>query len=215
MRGLPPPPSDVVRLSVTWEILGIQPSSSWWIRIPFWESLGLPELVDLFASMLDPIAAITTDLMHHHSLLSELRLRTYDPRTFNLVSSPAEIFGTWEFAYPDNVATCIHWMTGVQGKGRQAVTHLPGSPDALSNNLRTVRASFAETVLETANNLLVHINALTTSRDDHLELGTLHRSRFGVPLTEAEFNPFFGVLATSKVGTMRSRLPDSSSFSPG
>lgn len=205
--GLPPPPPDVLRLTLGFELLGEEPTTSFWIRCPRLVELDGPEI----ASFLDPLepAAKTlyVDVTHHNLHLAVLRLATFGPRRLTFLKSPLDSFGVWEFAAPDNVAVCVHWLTGQRGSGRDAVTHLPGAPTAMTGNQRSITSEFFQRVRDGAEGFLSAVNAITTSLGDQLELGTLHRVEDHVPLVAAIFEPFVGVIPTQIVGTLRRRIP--------
>jgi len=205
--GLPPPPADVLRFTLGFELLGEEPTCSFWIRCPRIAELEDSELAS-FLGPLEPAAkSLYVDVTHHNLHLAVLRLATFGPRRLTFLSSPLDSFGVFEFAAPDNVAVCLHWLTAAEGSGRDAITHLPGAPTAMTGNQRSITSAFFGQLRSAGESFLSDVNAITTSLGDHLQLGTLHRSEAGAPLPASLFEPFHGVLPTQIVGTLRRRIP--------
>lgn len=211
MRGLPPIPSGVGRLTQGWEADGNQMSTSWWVLV----NLGTPiNPADLAALLTDYTLYALPNLLDSMS-------DVVSPTTCRLsVSGLTEVqhnppaHGAFGGGAPASTASGIIWTTGDAGRKGWAITYLPGTPTDFYEGQWQLSAEGYRNVLDSATNFKLQLETLPLYPPDTLVLGSLLRARNGAPRPSAVFRPFVNWRPSPKLVTIRRRIPPRQSVLP-
>lgn len=211
MRGLPPPPADVVQLVQDFDINGHTVSIGYWLFNPSNAGAGESDLLAIANAWFVTCLPSIYELQHDGTVASTCRCAN---RTLRVVSAAPPGHGAWTGGQADNVATGLHWLTGEAGALRGPITFIPGVPDVfISDNWRLSATAWGN-LTASGRDLYNALNALPSPGGTPQVVGTVHRSNAGAPLPAAEFAPYIGVVPSAKVVTIRRRIPDRRSLSP-
>lgn len=210
MRGLPPPPPDVLRLVQEFDINGKTSSVGFWLQGP---SIGsaLPASLELvaaqwFITCLPNLLA----LMHRGSSATTCRLSIAGLTV--LRAAPPNV-GLYTGGQADNVALGLKWQTSERGRRGWALTYVPAVPDVfIANNWQLDQRAWGN-LIDSGSHLFAAMSALPDPSGAPLAPGTVHVSHGGAPLATAVFSRFVGVSPTPKVVTIRRRIPSSGGLS--
>lgn len=108
----------------------------------------------------------------------------------------------------DNLATCyvIDWAIGDYYRGGHPRTYLPGPPQSVITDGRTVSATPRANLAAAAVNFKNDVNALTQGGISAVALGTVSFARGKVWRTPPLFRPYLGASVRQVIGTQRRRL---------
>jgi len=214
VRGLPPPPPEVVLLRWGFAIDGSYASTSSWILVPGVDTLGVSGLEALAGTFLLAAADLFHAITHAGCDLVTCRLSTYTSDPITVFRSPGPSPGAWTGGQAGQVASGVHLLTSERGKGLQPVMRVPGFPDAFTDDhVRLNQLGFAN-ITDAADTYLNAIDATAAPLGGTCLLGTIHRSAAGAPLGNAIFAPAVGVLASPTVCTVRRRIRSRGQLSP-
>ena len=211
MRGLPPVPTTIGQLEQEWESSGRFMSNSWWVQVNLPLGYGISDLLTLLneytlyalPNLLNGISAGTSP--------TTCRLQV-SGNVVTVKNPPAH--GAWSGQQALNCAGGLIWRTGDGGRRGWAISYLPGLPDGFVDGSWQLSASGYANLLDAGVNFKLQLESLPSYPDQTLVLGTLHRSRAGVPLPHSIFSPYLSVEPALKVVTIRRRIPRGPSVLP-
>lgn len=211
MRGLAPQPDDVARLTQWFDINGHQVSISFWLfggsLIAIEPSAAEDVLAGWFNTCLPPLY----ECMHEGVIATTCQLGL---RGFVWAAAAPPGHGAWVGGQADNVALGFHWITGEVGKGKQPITYIPGVPDVFIANNWKVNELAIGNLRASGTDLYHNMQALPAPDGSTLVPGVLHRVVGGAPMPTAQFAPYVGVVPTTKVVTIRRRIPKTGQIQP-
>src|SRR2546430_2974192 len=144
MRGLPPPPSDVVLVDWGFDIDGSVATTASWILVPGVDAAGVAALETLAGAFILHFQDLYTAITHAGTVLTTCRLSTFTVDPITVWRSPAPSHGAWTGGAPGQVASGIHLLTSERGSGLQPVMRMPGFPDAFTtDHVRLNQVGFA------------------------------------------------------------------------
>lgn len=211
MRGLPPPPLDVVHLTQTFDVDDNDVSVGFWLFNPSNVDAIVSELQELADAWFLTCLPNLLGLMHEGSVATTCRLT-------NRVLSYAELappnHGALTGGQADNVAVGLHWLTGAPATSISRITYVPATPDLFVDRGYRLSATGWGTLRANGTDLYNALNALPAPSGGTQAVGVVNRSRSGIPLSVATFTPYIGVVPTPKVVTIRRRIPSGRRVSP-
>jgi hypothetical protein len=206
MRGLPPPPDEVVRLTATFAVADGECSSSWWLLAP---GASVASDADLRNIAADWIFYVNADLLARLGAdvrVDVLRVESFGPNALLIEDIPAPNAGALDGSTALNACAIITWHTGERRIGSRARTYLPLSRSHLAANKQQLReVGFAE-ISALGIRMIADVTNIRAPGGGVCTLGTLHRSSAGAPLGSSVFAPFFGAVASRDVGTLDRRI---------
>jgi hypothetical protein len=205
MRGLPPPPSDVALVTAVFDVDGSPASVGHWLFVPGLQTLAVSQLEAIVAGWFTSSLALYTDAMHSGSRLERVDLTRFGNAATRVTRRAPPNHGRWTGGQVLVASTTLRLILGEAGKGLQTVTHLPGFPDAFSDDHRTLNALGWGTVSADAVTWLAAVNAIVSPAGGNCVLGTLHRRTALAPLPVSTFSPAIGVVPGTKIATLDRR----------
>lgn len=211
MRGLPPPPRDVLRLVQDFDINGHRVSIGFWLFNPSNVDGGPSDLALVLAGWFTTCLPNVLNLVHKGVSATTCRCGS---RTDNVVEVAPPNEGFWEGGQADQVATGLHWLTSEPGALRGPITFVPGVPNQfVDSNYRLSQLGAGE-LTGSGRELLNALNGITAPDGSSQAVGTVHVSAAGAPLPVATFAPYTGVIPTMKLVTIRRRIPNRRRVAP-
>jgi len=205
LRGLPAPPSGVIRLALVFDIDGRSASVGQWFAVPGLETHTIAELRDLVASMLFYIQPWTTSLTHRGCSLVRVDLKSWGTPAFALSLNVADNHGAWTGGQLAVGCTVLRFITTDNGRGMQSLCHLPGFPDQFTDDHMTLNGTgFTNAHNETVS-YLNGVQTLSLPGESTITHGVVHVSEDGAPLATATFSPTLGIVPARVVGTLDRR----------
>jgi hypothetical protein len=186
-------------------------SVSWWVEV----ALPLPYLyTDLLALLQEYTLFALPELLTSQA-------ETCTPTTCRLsvagntvVQHNPPAHGAFSSEEPCNTAGGIIWQTLDGGRRAWSITYLPGCPHDFVELGWQLSAEGYNNLLDSATQFKLQLESLPSYPQNTLTMGTLHRSRHGVPLDAAQFSPFVFWRPAGKVVTIRRRIPQGRSVLP-
>lgn len=214
MRGLPPPPDDVCRLTTWWEVNSKSTcSTSWWIFAPgsaHADGLDLSNMLSdfVFGCLPDLLSVLGSDVT-----CSLLRLATFGSQPLRLLEAPAPNLGALGGTQPLNTAAVMTWRTNDPVTGGHAHTCLPLSGSLVDDNLRTLTSIGYAQLSSAARSFVTHVGAITSPDGTGCVLVGVSFSLQGEPRALAHMTPIEFGDASPNIGTLRRRIHRDRPFS--
>ena len=206
MRGLPPPPDEVVRLTSTFAVADGECSSSWWLLAPGAPFAGDAELRAIATGW---VFYVQTDLLSRLGAdvrVDMLRVESFGANALVVEDIPAPNAGALAGTTALNASAVITWHTQERGIGSRSHTFLPLSRDHLAANKQQLReVGFAE-ISALGIRMIADVTNIPSPGGGVCTLGTVHRALAGAPLPSSTFAPFVGAVASRNVGTLDRRI---------
>jgi hypothetical protein len=206
VRGLPPPPSDVARLSAIVDIDGARAGCSWWLQMLPGPPYAASDIHDVHADFVLYGVQFLVACMGSGASVVACRLQVTGIETWDLWGEPAPNHGAWGGIQANNVATAVHWITNDVGKGRQSITWVPGFPDNFTDDHLVTNGTARLNVQLAALDYLANMASVAHGDITGCQLGTLHRARHGAPLASSQFAPFVYAMPARPIGRCGRRL---------
>lgn len=211
MRGLPPVPTGVFRLTQSFDTNGYSLSTSFWLLDVTAGIATTEQLDELLTGWFNFCLPSLLELQHNGTIPITCRLAGNGLST---VRGAPPAAGAWAGGEPNNCAAGIRWT--FQGVGRRSWTmsYVPGLPDVfVADGARLTELGYGN-ISASATDLLNQLNALTASGVPAIVAGTLQRTHNGAPLPSSRFAPYDSGIPIPKVVTIRRRIPARSPLSP-
>jgi hypothetical protein len=207
VRGLPPAPHGVGRLTLQY-LVDLNPcSSSWWFFAPgsAASDVAWAESVadDVFLLWLGTLA----NLHHRGAQLVACHIELNGPplATRTVYVGPGD--GAIEGAQALNVAMGLRPLGSVAGKGTAGTVRLPGVPDEFIQDSAWLSQRGYTQLRDRGADWMNGFNLLPAPLTGTLVLGTLHRVHSGVALDPPLFDAAFDIVPSDRVCTLRRRIP--------
>lgn len=214
MRGLPPAPSNVVRLDFDFYVNGRDFTTGMWLLIPDVETGGVAYLDALCADAQFYTLSGWTGCMHDGASVVTCRASYGGTQPANFVSYAAPNHGAYTGGQADAIACGVYVVSSSGGKGSGSRLRVPATPDAfVDDNYRLASAAVAR-LLDLCNAIDTFVAATHGPLGAQAVLGTVQRSRRGAPLPTAEFDPAQAVVPSFRVEFLSRRMPRSRWVSP-
>lgn len=206
MRSLPPVPEDVVWFGLGFDCDGATSSIGFWLEVPGINVAVPTDITALLGQLIFAALDFKGPITHAGCQLTTCRLRNTGTAPFDLIEVPSTNHGAWTGGQANQVASGLHWQTTVHARRGQSITHVPGFPDAFTDDHVVLNATGWSNLSSAAGGFLSAVNAAHAGGLASVRLGTLYRSRGGVPLGSSEFAPFFFVVPSRVITTIRRRM---------
>lgn len=206
MRGLPPTPPDVLRFDAYCDTDGAPSSIGFYVLAAPGPPYDVGDLTTLLGLFILAVLDFVNQCSAGGTSVLTCRLRSTGIETWDIVEGCSPNHGAWTGNQANMVASVCHWLTGETGRGRQAVTWIPGFPDNFTDDHLHANDTCMHTVRFQANTFLAAIAAMSAGTILQCSLGTVHRSRHGAPLHVATFSPFVDVTASRVIGRCGRRM---------
>lgn len=207
MRGLPPPPTDVLRIQADWDIGSAgRCTTSWYILAPGSWTATSTQLETLLGDFFlgpanDLLSIVGTDVT-----IGVLRLSTYGPGPQVIQVVPAFNVGAVGTTNPLNGAAVLTWRAVGPRGYLLGHTFLPLSDSFVDNDHVTIRAVSWSQLQAAARLFVQHVAGIASPDGGQCVLVVLQRSEAGAPLIAAQVAPVDLGDASPFVGTLRRRV---------
>lgn len=214
MRGLPPPPPDVVHLEQELQTNGYPWSIGFWLFNPSVTSWTFDWLKALHDDWDTFCMNDVMELVHTGVRASTCRLTVAGSTPCDVVFQSAVAGGVYTGGQAQNVAVGWYFGTGEPGRGSGTRTHLAGVPDEFVENNSALSHDAWANLAVRGESLLNNMRGLLAPDMTALVPGTVQRQRAGAPLPVATFAPSAFCIPWARVGTLRRRMPPRGQISP-
>lgn len=205
VRGLPAPPSDVVRVEAMLDVNGDVVTTGWWVFAPGADVATTAQLETLLGDVFIGPCAPMLSLLSTDTQIVNLRCVTFGASALQVDLQPVFNIGALDGTTALNSALVWTWMTGVRAHGSRTHNWLPLSRSNLGADKRRLSGlGFAEAVRQ-AINFRDELNAVHSPDGGLCVLVALHRSSGGVPLVASQMLPVQAAKASPIVGTLQRR----------
>lgn len=205
MRGLPPPPDDVLRLRCVYDVDLTPASVAWWLFVPGAQSMSAGELEALAGDFLVWYLPFSTAVTHRGCSLARVDLSRFGNGALTLSVRPSSNHGTFTGGQLAVGCTCFHLVTDDAAHSRAAVVHMPAVPDSFSDDHQTLNGPSFDWCRLKAVSFLNGIDSVVPVGGSSVVLGTVHRSGDGRPLAAATFSPALAIRPANVIGTLDRR----------
>lgn len=206
MRGLPPPPPLVARLTLDMDHAGAPSSAGVWLFLP---ELGLAPASDVQQAF-DDLSAMFIDLAMG-SATTNTTVRTCHfssvaPVFYSLSNPVAEVSGEWSGSTPNVCCADYYLGTSTGGKSGRTIIHIPGFPNEFTDD-EEVLNEHGRTVMQAAiETFATRVNAYSFGALLSVQLVACHFQADGAPLSAATFEPVTFVRPVWKIGYLGRRM---------
>lgn len=214
MRGLPPYPDDFFLLHLELAANAARMSIGFNYFAPGAGAATPSQLSDFISQWATSCMPELLAIMPSDASFITCRLRAVGSAPSEVVQQfpgNAGAFGSSAIAAGN---LCLTWRTAEHYKGARAQTHLPLTGDLVSADRGSLQASYWAEASGHANAFVAASNAVVSPDGGLCVLATVHRSRGGQALSASEWAPVLSGNASTRVGTLRRRVPKNSRFPP-
>jgi len=205
MRGRPNPPDDVALVKVVFDVDGSPASMGTWLLVPGLQALGVADLEAIVALVFAYLLPLTGNNTHAGCSVVRVELMRWGSSPLRVIRFAPPNSGHWAGGQVLVASSTLHWLSGEGGRGRDGITHLPGFPDAYTDDHRTLNTLAWGTLSTDAVAYLNGLNTIPSPAGGSCVVGTVHFSAAGSPLAVADFSPVIGVTPGRFVGTLDRR----------
>jgi hypothetical protein len=206
MRGLPPPPPDVMQLTAQFDVDAGAVTNSWWVFAPGADGATTLQLSAIAAAWFFSCLPDLLSVLPISCSCSVLRLRTFGVAPLDVAEQPAPNAGALGATQVLNSAAVMTWRTSTKRLGGNAHTWLPLTDDLVGDDHRQLHP-ISWSQLQSAARLYVnHVNALTSPDGALCVLAVVRRSSQGAPLAHSLLDPVVLGDASRFVGTLQRRI---------
>lgn len=206
MRGLPPMPSDVIRLRLTIDVNGSNVSIAHHFLATGcigWSDNEFSEFISGWATFAE---TFLLNMMPVSASFTTCRLSRFGAQPFTHVTQLPTNAGAHGEAQSLNSALCITWRTGLRGSIARSHTRLPIAADAVADDKRGLHPDFWALYQLNAADYISSVNAITVSGFATPEFVVVSRSQGGEPLPASAFAPVLSGTPDLTVATLASRV---------
>lgn len=207
--ALPPVPSGVGRVEVTWAI-GTVPSSEvsngFWIYSSGLEARGETVLQQLLSDWIATPLNTLLSLVPNNVSPSTCRLTTYGVTPLRIILPGPAALGGGGPCTAINAALVLSWRSALAGQGSRSTTWLPLPRDAMDGDCQMLTTSAYGSAQGAANAYLNQVNSLVLVGGGSVEMVTLSRRSSSAPFGPASFSPVVYGHPARFVGTLDRRI---------
>jgi hypothetical protein len=214
VRGLPPLPTDILRLTAYLRVLEGWCSIEQHIWNPGSSTAGIPDLQAFAAQWFFSPLGDLSGICPANTSFSALRLSTSGPAHLTYTEPLAPNTGPFGSVTSLNAAVCLTWLTGEAGTGSKSHTRLPLAEEYIDLDRQSLTAFAYDAAGSAAGGYVSHVNALVAVDGALCVLACVHRSRHGSPLASSTWSPVLDGVASPRVTTLRRRIRSRDRFSP-
>lgn len=217
MRGLPPPPPDVCRVTTLWNVnTSAVCSNSFWIFAPGVDAATTAQLETLlsdffFTPMADLLGVVGSDVS-----CEVLRLSRWGIEPFELIVAPAPNAGSLSETTALCAAAVLTWRISVPRVGGRSHTFLPLSEDLIDSSRTRITSIGYSQLQAAARSFVQDTNTVLSPDGATCVLVTVSRSLGNTPRPASLMVPIELGDASPVIGTLRRRIrrgdPASSPF---
>lgn len=214
MRGLPPAPSNVVRLEFDFFVTGRTLTTGMWLLIPDVETGGVPYLDALCADAQFYLLGGFTGCMHNGASLVTCRASYGGTTPANFVSYAAPNHGAYSGGQADAIACGVYAVSATGGKGSGSRLRIPGTPDDFVDDGYRLSSAGVSQLIALCGDINNFVTATHGPLGAQAVLGTVQKARRGAPLPSAQFDPAQAIVPSYRIEYLRRRMPRSRWVSP-
>lgn len=207
--ALPPVPSGIGHIQLTWAIGAVASSScsnGFWIYSPALESYSPSDLQALQGLFLtDPLNDLLS-LVPNDVSPSTCRLTTYGVTPITIINPAPPSSGAGGACSALNAALVLSWRSALRGPRYRSTTWLPLPSDDVDSGRRLLSTTAYGSAQGTANAFINHMNAMTVGAGQPVEFVTLHRRTAAGGDTVASFSPVVYGHPSQLIGTLDRRI---------
>lgn len=214
MRGLPPPPSNVVRLDLDFLVNGRDFHTGLWLLIPDVETAGVAYLDALVADFISFVVGGVTGVMHSGSSWVTCRASYGGTTPASFIGYVTPNHGAWSGGQADAIATGLYLVSSTGGRGSGSRLRFPAVPDDfVDDNWRLASTAVAQLVI-LANDITNFVSGTIGPTGAPAIVGTVQRAARGAPLPVASFDPAQAIVPSYRVDFLGRRMPKTRHVSP-
>lgn len=206
MRGLPPPPPEVVHFDQELLINSSRLTCGFWVFAPGLTTPTPGDMEELLAGWILNVVPVLNTLTANDVVVGACRATFVGASPAQAIEQPPDNHGeVGGDSAPINVAACITWTNNRPG-GSHARTLLPCAFQFVDDDNRHLTRSAAAALRVGGLNYLSAVRAIASPAGSNCSPIVLHRSHAGAPLPVAQVDLLLGANPDLMVATVSRRV---------
>lgn len=214
MRGLPPVPDDVLRLTVDVDINGRVFSTGFWFFVPDLPAATYPWFKNFVDEFFFYVIGGLNGCQHAGASVTTCRLVAGGIGGVQYTAFAATNQGVYTGGQADLVAAGVFLRTAAGRRGSGSRVRIPGCPDAFVDNNLTLSAAAVARLFSFCDAVNNFVSAQLGPTGAQVVVGTLRRTQAAAPLSSSVFDPAVAIMPSPRVEYLTRRFPRTRWVSP-